>query len=375
MKSRAVRRGFKGTGGCGGGRYLPSEVFVAAADEGFHFAVGDGALEHPETAIGMDPLHATGADFFLHGFDARGDFVGGLDVVDLDVDHADAEGDFLVDMLERIEVAGGAVGEFEDEVVGVEGVEEIEQGLPVTLLDGLAAVVTEAEMDGALGLFVDAVEDKIHRGGSEGAVLRVAGDVGFVDLHAGGGETGHLGGEDFAEGHGELVEAAIVVVEECAREHVGARDGEFEITAGDGRGALAIGEEIERAFAEGAGDDTGGLAAEAHRVMAGELLGDGATDLAVDAGHGTDEILDHAVRVGMVDVETVKFAVGRKVDAGLGLDVEHDAGGVDDGLLGGERGEPVRDRIGADGGGEDAWFGHKKCEGLKWCGVGNESDE
>ena len=97
--------------------------------------------------------------------------------------------------------------------------------------------------------------------------------------------------------------------------------------------------------------------------MAGEFLGDGAADWAVDAGHGTDEIFDHAIRVGVVDVETVKFAVGGEVDAGLGLDVEYDAGGVDDGLLGGECGEPVRNRIGADGGGEDAWFGHKKWRG------------
>ena len=99
---------------------------------------------------------------------------------------------------------------------------------------------------------------------------------------------------------------------------------------------------------------------------AGEFLGDRAADLAVDAGHGTDEILDHAVRVGVVDVETVELAVGREVDAGLGLDVEHDARGVDDGLLGGERGGPVWNRIGGDGGGEDAWFSHKG--GWGWVG-------
>lgn len=100
-------------------RRLQAEVFVAAADEGFHFAVGDRAFEHPETAVGVDPLYTAGADFLFHGFDARGDFVGGLDVIHLDVDHADAEGDFLVDVLEGIEVARRTVGEFEDEVVGV----------------------------------------------------------------------------------------------------------------------------------------------------------------------------------------------------------------------------------------------------------------
>jgi hypothetical protein len=44
-----------------------------------------------------------------------------------------------------------------------------------------------------------------------------------------------------------------VVVEQRAREHVGARDGELEEATRDGGGALAIGEEVERAFAERAG--------------------------------------------------------------------------------------------------------------------------
>ena len=258
----------------------------------------------------MDPLHAAGADFLFHSFDARGDFVGGLDVVHLDVDHADAEGDFLVDVFESIEVAGRTVGEFENEVVGVEGVEEIEEGFPVALLDRLTAVVAEAKVDGALGLVVDGVEDEVHRSGGEGGVFGIAGNVGFVDLDAGGGEAGHLGGEDVSEGHGELVEAAVVVVEQRAREHVGARDGEFEVTAGDGGGALAIGEQVKGAFAEGAGDDASGLAAEPHRMMAGEFFSDGAADLTVDAGHGTNEVFDHAVGVRVVDVETVELAVG-----------------------------------------------------------------
>ena len=304
----------------------------------------------------MDPFHAAGADFLFHGFDSRGDFVGGFDMVHLDVDHADAEGDFLVDVFEGIEVAGGTMGEFEDEVVGVKGVEEIEEGLPVALLDRLAAVVAEAEVDGALGLVVDGVEDEVHRGGGEGGVFGIAGDVGFVDLDAGGREAGHLGGEDVAKGHGEFVEAAVVVVEQRAREHVGARDGKLEVTAGDGGGALAISEQVEGALAEGTGDDTSGLAAETHRVMAGEFFGDGAADLAIDAGHGTNEVFDHAVGVGVVDVETVELAVGGKVDASLVLDVENYARGVNDGLLGRKGREPVWNRIGTDGGGEDAGF-------------------
>ncbi len=103
---------------------LPAEVFVAAADEGFHFAVRDGALQHPETAIGVDPLNAAGADFLLHRSDARGDFVGGFDMVHLDVDDADPEGDAGVDAFEGVDVARRAMGEFEDQMIGVQLVEE-----------------------------------------------------------------------------------------------------------------------------------------------------------------------------------------------------------------------------------------------------------
>ena len=302
----------------------------------------------------MHPAHAVGADFLFNGFDAFRDFVGGLDVVHLDVDHADAEGDFLVDALEGIQVGGGAVGEFEDEVVGVERVEEIDELLPVALLDGLAAVVAEAEVDGAFGALVDGVEDEVHRGGGERGVGGIAGDVGFVDLKAGGREAGHLRGEDFAKSHGEFVEVAVVVIEERAGEHVGARDGELKGTAGDGRGALAIGEKIERAFAEGAGDDAGRLAAEAHRMMARKFFGDRAADDGRDAGHRSDEILDHAVGVGVIDVEAVELAVGGEIDAGLALEIEDDARGVEHGLFTREGGEPIRHGIRADGSGEDA---------------------
>ena len=86
--------------------------------------------------------------------------------------------------------------------------------------------------------------------------------------------------------------------------------------AGD---CLILGAGVLRRGQRFAGDDAGRLAAEAHRRVPGKFLGDRAADHGRDAGHRADEILDHAVRVGVVDVETVELAVGREVDAGLGL--------------------------------------------------------
>ena len=56
----------------------------------------------------------------------------------------------------------------------------------------------------------------------------------------------------------------------------------------------------------------------------------------------------------MVDVEAVELAVAHEIDAGLLLRVDHDARRVDHRLLGRQRAEPVRKRIGADDGRLDA---------------------
>ena len=69
-----------------------------------------------------------------------------------------------------------------------------------------------------------------------------------------------------------------------------------------------------------------------------------------------EEVVDHAVGIGMVDIEAVEFAIGWQVDTGLALDVEDYARGIGAGLFTGQRGEPVGDRIGADGSGEDQLF-------------------
>ena len=71
-------------------------------------------------------------------------------------------------------------------------------------------------------------------------------------------------------------------------------------------------------------------------------------------GHRPHEILDHAVGLGMIDVEAIKLAVAHQIDPGLLLGVDHDARRVDQRLLGWQRHQPVRHRIGADGGGENA---------------------
>ena len=52
----------------------------------------------------------------------------------------------------------------------------------------------------------------------------------------------------------------------------------------------------------------------------------------------------------MIHVEAVELAVAHEIDAGLLLRMDDDARRVDHRLLGRQRAEPVRERIGADDG-------------------------
>ena len=62
-------------------------------------------------------------------------------------------------------------------------------------------------------------------------------------------------------------------------------------------------------------------------------------DPGADAAKPVHEVLDHPVGVGMVDVEPIQLAVGGEIDAGLPLEIEDDARGIDQGLLGRQRRE------------------------------------
>lgn len=99
----------------------------------------------------MDEADAVGPGGSDRVFYTTGDLLGRFDVVDLDVDHADAEADARIDLLQGVQVACRTVGEFEDQVIGAQFVEKVEQGAPLALLDGLAAVVAKAKVDGLLG--------------------------------------------------------------------------------------------------------------------------------------------------------------------------------------------------------------------------------
>ena len=74
-----------------------------------------------------------------------------------------------------------------------------------------------------------------------------------------------------------------------------------------------------------------------------------------NAFHRRDEILDHSIRVGMIDVEAVELAIGWKIDARLPLQIENYPHRVGSRLIARQRSEPVGYRVRTNSGGSDAW--------------------
>src|SRR5690606_11028899 len=97
---------------------------ISTLDQRPHLAIGHASLEHPKAAVGMDVPHPVGAEHRRCMFEPPGDEVGRLDLVVLDVDHAEADPDPRVEIAQRLELAVTPPGEFEHQVVDAQSVEE-----------------------------------------------------------------------------------------------------------------------------------------------------------------------------------------------------------------------------------------------------------
>ena len=142
----------------------------------------------------------------------------------------------------------------------------------------MAAIVAEAEVDGAFGFLIDLIEHDIHRSSGEGSIVGIAGNVGLIDLHTLSGKFGHLISDHAGECHGEIGEVAVVVIEEGAGQHVRAGGGKLEGTLRQCGCDLAIVEQVQRTFAEFTLHNSSRLAAKTHGRVAGKLLGGRAAD-------------------------------------------------------------------------------------------------
>ena len=147
-------------------------------------------------------------------------------------------------------------------------------------------------------------------------------------------------------------------VQQRPRQHIRTGHSELEGSAGDARCFLAIGVQIQTAFTQRTRYRGCWLAPESHGIVSSKGLIVAPSQVRADAFHGRDEVLDHAVRIRMIDIKAIQFAIGRQVDSGLSLHVENDASRVDQGGFTGQRGEPVGNRIRADSRRKNVGFAH-----------------
>ena len=242
-------------------------------------------------------------------------------------------------------------------VIGLERIQVVHQLRPGAFLDRLAAVVTEAQMDRRLAFFGNGAKHLVDRRRRPLPFVRVARQIRLVELHDVGIQVLDLLGEHIGDGVRQLLGILVVPVVQRLREHVRTGERELERLRRERLGARARQLEIQRSRADRPFDHSRRARAEAHARAARVIEPFGEADVGAHAGHRPHEVLDHAVGLGMIDVEAVELAVAHEVDAGALLRRDHHARRIDQRLLRRRARQPVRQRIGADHGGENARHG------------------
>ncbi len=273
-----------------------------------------------------------------HGFDdlldARGYKIRRLDLVVLDVDDADGQADLRIKLLEQLQLFVAAARELEYEMVGVQRVQKGDQVAPEPLQHRLPAVV--AETDVHRPLVRNAVQDMVDRLDGPGRVLRVAGDARLVELHGVGIDQLELPPQHGGAVHRHVLDIAVVIVGQQARQHVRPGAGELERCPRQRTGKLRVAGQIQRPVANAADDDAGGgqpIALGAVRPVAIDVS---QREVVADPVHPRHEVVDHPVRLGVARVEASELAVAHQVEAGELLRLQdghdrvaqHQAGGV-----------------------------------------------
>ena len=279
-------------------------------------------------------------------------------MVHLHVDNANPELDAAVHILERVQVTGRTVRQLQNEMVHVQRIQKIHQRPPLTFLNCLTAVVAKAKMHSALNL--DLVQNAVDRFGSERRVLRIASHVGLIHLDAGARQVGDLCGQNIGDGERQRFKVPVVVVEQGPGKHVRAGYRELEWAARHGCGGVTVGQEIQASLANRRLHGTSRPAAEIHRSQRGKCIPIRLAQPRFDSGHRSHKVIDHAIGVGMIDVEAIELAIGRQIDPGLPLNVENDARCVAPRLVARQRNQPIGQGIRADSGGEDS-RGRRNC--------------
>src|SRR5689334_12622637 len=101
-------------------RQLTAFKQIAALDERAHFAVGDAALEHPESTVGMDIAHALRSKRLGRVLETARNELRGFDCVVLDINDTQAEPNVRIEIAKSFELIVTPAREFEDQMMHLE---------------------------------------------------------------------------------------------------------------------------------------------------------------------------------------------------------------------------------------------------------------
>src|SRR5215470_9682309 len=121
---------------------------ITSFDQGAHLAVGDAPVEHPEAAVRVNIFEPALACLPDNRFDAGGDELRAFDFVVLDVYDSDAEADVRIEVAKHFQLVVAPPRKLEHKMIGAQFVQKRDQVAPESPLDGLPAVIAEADVYG-----------------------------------------------------------------------------------------------------------------------------------------------------------------------------------------------------------------------------------
>ena len=89
----------------------------------------------------MNPFYALGTKHLNRMLDAPGNSLRCLDNVVLDVDYTQSKWDILAQLLKSFQLIVASPRELEHEMINIEGIKEVHDVFPETLLNGLPTVI------------------------------------------------------------------------------------------------------------------------------------------------------------------------------------------------------------------------------------------
>ena len=189
----------------------------------------------------MNKCDTPRSEFFFGLVKASGNLFGSFNVIDFDVNHANAEFNARINFFQGNQIIIRAMGEFEHKVIGMQVTEKIGECAPGTALDGLPAVISKTKVNGFFSVGINRVEHRIDGSRCDRPILGIAWDIGFIDLHTGAWQVAHLIGQHIGHTHEQGFKIAVVIVEQGAGKHIGAGKRKFEGTACNGCSAQTVG--------------------------------------------------------------------------------------------------------------------------------------